>query len=178
MKALKPVYVAIIASLCCFALQGAENQELQAQEEMQKRLESAIAQQAADKHEYEQLRNKLSKQGKTKDYIDGVIEKKQQKKEWDRRERARKQAQDFFVNSLPCKSLKNGDLSSSTPLKEWTANSGTNEVCVTICTDSAQFGRSTVLAFREFRFSADGRLLAISSVKEIRRDGHNPVHNR
>lgn len=178
MKSLKPVCIAIVASLYCFVLQGAENQETRVREEMRKRLEVAIAQQAADNHEYEQLRNKVTEQGKTKDYIDGVIEKKRQKKEEDRRERAREQAQDFFVNSLPCKSLKNGDLSSSTPLKEWTANSGTNEVCVTICTDSAQFGRSTVLAFREFRFSADGRLLAISSVKEIRRGGHNPVHNR
>ena len=86
--------------------------------------------------------------------------------------------EDNFVDSKFFQRLKDGNLSPSTPLKEWVANSSTNDVCVMVCTDSVQYKlESVVLAFREFRFSSDGRLLSISPVKEIRRDGWNPAHN-
>lgn len=86
--------------------------------------------------------------------------------------------EDNFVDSKFFRRLKDGNLSLSTPLKEWEANSSTNDVCVMVCTDSVQYKfESVVLAFREFRFSSDGRLLSISPVKEIRRDGWNPAHN-
>ena len=83
-----------------------------------------------------------------------------------------------FIKSELRKRLKDSNLSSSTPLKEWSVNSGTSNVCVTICTDSVSWGGETVLAFREFCFSPDGRLLSISPVKEIRRNGRNPHINR
>ena len=90
----------------------------------------------------------------------------------------RQKIEDNFVDSKFFRRLKDGNLSPSTPLKEWEANSSTNDVCVMVCTDSVQYKfESVVLAFREFRFSSDGRLLSISPVKEIRQDGWNPAHN-
>ena len=85
--------------------------------------------------------------------------------------------EDNFVDSKFFQRLKDGNLSPSTPLKEWVANSSTNDVCVTICTDSVSWGDETVLAFREFCFSPDGRLLSISPIKDIRRNGRNPRIN-
>lgn len=82
-----------------------------------------------------------------------------------------------FLNSKFYERLKDGVFSPTTPTKEWTASSGTNDVCIAVCTDSIQYRNSVILAFREFRFSADGRLLSISPVKEIRRDGRNPAYN-
>ena len=92
--------------------------------------------------------------------------------------RAAENDEENFLKSELRKRLKDSNLSSSTPLKEWSVNSGTSNVCVTICTDSVSWGGETVLAFREFCFSPDGRLLSISPVKEIRRNGRNPHINR
>ena len=91
--------------------------------------------------------------------------------------KTREQEEEIFVKSNPYRRLKNSNLSPSTPIQSWTANSDTNDVYVTICTDSISWGDETVLAFREFRFSPDGRLLSISPVKEIRRNGRNPRIN-
>ena len=68
--------------------------------------------------------------------------------------------------------LRDGTLSAATPLKSWAADaSGTNDVHVMVCTDAADtigIGGVDTLAFREFVFSADGRLKSISSVKELK----------
>ena len=90
----------------------------------------------------------------------------------------RERQEEMFVNSRPYRRLKNSNLTPSTPTQGWVANSSTNDVYVTVCTDSISWGDETVLAFREFRFSPDGRLLSISPVKEIRRNGRNPHINR
>lgn len=93
------------------------------------------------------------------------------------RRRAEDDEENFIKTELR-KRLKDSNLSSSTQLKEWSVNAGTSNVCVTVCTDSISWGDETVLAFRELRFSDDGRLLSISPIKEIRRNGRNPHINR
>ena len=169
---------AATAPFVCFSLQSEEGaSQSTLKKELEKLKVSLVQQRDQDAQKYQRQRDELLKQGVAEKDVDREI-KRREEEEMKKEREAHKEYEERFVNSRFYKRLKNGDLSSSTPLKEWTANSGTNEVCVTICTDSAQFGRSTVLAFREFRFSADGRLLAISPVREIRRDGRNPTHNR
>ena len=72
--------------------------------------------------------------------------------------------------------LRDGTLSAATPLKAWTADaSGTNDVHVMVCTDAADtvgLGGVDTLAFREFVFSADGRLKSISPVKVLKDVAH------
>ena len=167
------------APFVCFSLQSEEGaSQSTLKKELEKLKVSLVQQRDQDAQKYQRQRDELLKQGVAEKDVDREIKRREEEEEMKKEREAHKEYEERFGNSKFYKRLKNGDLSPSTPLKEWTANSGTNEVCVTICTDSIQFGRSIVLAFREFRFSADGRLLAISPVREIRRDGRNPTHNR
>ena len=166
------------APFVCFSLHSEEVTSQSMLKELEKLKVSLARQRDQDTQKYQRQRDELLKQGVGEKDVDRAIERREEEEQMEKEREAHKEYEERFGNSKFYKRLKNGDLSPSTPLKEWTANSGTNEVCVTICTDSIQFGRSIVLAFREFRFSADGRLLAISPVREIRRDGRNPTHNR
>lgn len=50
------------------------------------------------------------------------------------------------------------------PYETWTANSGTNGISVFVCTDVQTYNNEPMYLFRDFRFSADGRLQSISHV--------------
>jgi hypothetical protein len=154
MKIIKTVILAVSVATMAFASSRAE----EANAERRNAREAAAKMTMEErKHKLEEL--KLAIQNQRKPIVGKIVK-------------------DNFVDSKFFRRLKDGNLSPSTPLKEWVANSSTNDVCVMVCTDSVQYKlESAVLAFREFRFSSDGRLLSISPVKEIRQDGWNPAHN-
>lgn len=50
------------------------------------------------------------------------------------------------------------------PEESWTAGSGTNGVSIFVCTDVLSHDGTPLYVFRDFTFSADGRLISISPV--------------
>lgn len=51
------------------------------------------------------------------------------------------------------------------PEESWTAGSGTNDVSIFVCTDVLSHDGTPLYVFRDFTFSADGRLVSISPVQ-------------